>query len=52
MMLGRGDFSAQQWEEALDEARGRGDAAEPEALALKPNLAEYLGKGLFQLERK
>jgi Protein of unknown function (DUF3775) len=46
-LIGRGDYSAQQWDAALDEARARPDANDPDSLALKPNLAEYLSKGLF-----
>lgn len=52
MLVGRGDFTAQQWEAALVEARSRGDTNDPDSLALDPNLADYLGKGLFQLEHK
>jgi Protein of unknown function (DUF3775) len=50
MLLGRGDFAAQQWEAAIDEARARGDANDPDSLARKPDLADYLAKGLFQLD--
>jgi hypothetical protein len=49
MLLGRGDFAAGQWEDALEEARQRPDASDPESLSLKPDLADYLGKGLFQI---
>jgi hypothetical protein len=52
MLVGRGDVAAQQWTAALDEARGRGDASDAEALARKPDLAEYLAKGLFQLDAR
>jgi len=48
-LIGRGDYSAQQWDAALDEARARPDANDPDSLALKPNLAEYLSKGMFLL---
>jgi hypothetical protein len=52
MMMGRGDFAARQWDEAVAEARQRPDASDPDSLARKPDLAEYLGKGLFQLDAK
>jgi hypothetical protein len=52
MLVGRGDFAAQQWDEAVTEARQRPDASDPDSLSLKPDLAEYLGKGLFQLDAK
>ena len=47
VLIGRGDYSAQQWDAAVDEARARPDANDPDSLARKANLAEYVSKGAF-----
>lgn len=47
--LGRGDFTAEEWPAALDEARERHDRREPEYLASTPLLASYLEEGLALL---
>lgn len=47
--LGRGDFTAPEWREALREARRIHDEKETEYLIGTPLLAEYLEEGLSQL---
>ncbi len=49
MMIGRGDFAAAQWEQAVAQAQALSDASEVRALAEEAALAAYLSKGLYQL---
>jgi len=49
MMIGRGDFAAAQWEQAVAQAQALSDASETRALAEEGALAAYLSKGLYQL---
>ena len=48
--VGRGDFDASQWEEALAEARGRADAREPDYIIGTPLVSDYLEEGLDAFE--
>ncbi|MBN9562267.1 MAG: DUF3775 domain-containing protein [Alphaproteobacteria bacterium] len=50
MMIGRGDFAAAQWEQAVAQAQALSDASEIRALAEEGALAAYLSKGLYQLD--
>jgi len=47
--LGRGDYSKQEWREALQEARRIHDEKETDYLIGTPLLADYLEEGLSQL---
>lgn len=47
--LGRGDFTASEWPEALRLARERHDAKESEYLASTPLLADFIETGLNEL---
>ena len=49
VMIGRGDFAAAQWEQAVAQAQALSDASEIRALAEEGALAAYLSKGLYQL---
>lgn len=49
MWLGRGDFSAEEWEDALSEAAGRWTPRTAEYLLATPLVADYLEEGLSQL---
>lgn len=49
MWLGRGDFSAEEWSEALEEARDRLSAHTAEYLIGTPLVADYLEEGLSLL---
>ena len=49
VMIGRGDFAAAQWEQAVVQAQALSDASEIRALAEESALAAYLSKGLYQL---
>ncbi len=49
VMIGRGDFAAAQWDEAVAQAQALSDASEIRALAEEAALAAYLSKGLYQL---
>jgi Protein of unknown function (DUF3775) len=49
MWLGRGDFDAQSWPEALQQARETGTATEADDLVATPLLADYLGEGVDAL---
>jgi hypothetical protein len=49
VMIGRGDFAAAQWEQAVAQAQALSDASEVRALAEEAALAAYLSKGLYQL---
>ena len=46
MWLGRGDYSADEWEEALSEARNRLIAHTAEYIIGTPLIADYLEEGL------
>jgi len=46
MWVGRGDFSPDEWQEALDEAAGSWNEATAEYLIAHPLLADYLEEGL------
>lgn len=50
MWLGRGDFSAAEWGDALDQARDRWNQRTAEYLLATPLLADYLEEGLAMLE--
>ena len=47
--LGRGDYSKEEWREALEEARRIHDEKETDYLIGTPLLADYLEEGLSQL---
>ena len=47
--LGRGDYSKEDWREALKEARRIHDEKETDYLVGTPLLADYLEEGLSQL---
>ncbi len=47
--MGRGDYSADEWEAALEEARGAVDEKAPEYLLGIPLLADFLEEGLAAL---
>jgi hypothetical protein len=47
--LGRGDYSKEDWREALEEARRIHDERETDYLIGTPLLADYLEEGLSQL---
>lgn len=49
MWLGRGDFSKEEWRDALDEAGRAHDEKTTEYLVGTPLLADYLEEGLLQL---
>ncbi|HEU0217917.1 MAG TPA: DUF3775 domain-containing protein [Stellaceae bacterium] len=49
MWVGRGDFDASEWREALALARDSHDEQEPEYLMGTPLLADYLEAGLDAL---
>jgi hypothetical protein len=49
MWLGRGDYSKQEWRQALIEARALRDEKEPAYLVGTPLLGDYLEEGLAQL---
>jgi hypothetical protein len=46
MWLGRGDYSTDEWEEALSEARDRLSAHTAEYIISTPLIADYLEEGL------
>lgn len=49
MWLGRGDFSKEEWSDALAQAREQRNARNPEYLIGTPLLAEYLEDALSEL---
>ena len=49
MFLGRGDYDAKQWREALHEAAQAYDRKETRSLVETPMLGDYLEEGLSQL---
>jgi hypothetical protein len=50
MWLGRGDFTADEWERALTDARASWNERAAEYLIGTPLLADYLAAGLDQLD--
>lgn len=50
MWLGRGDFSADEWSDALEQARDQWNARSAEYLLSTPLLADYLEEGLQLLQ--
>lgn len=48
MWLGRGDFTVEEWQSALDEARDNWNPRTAEYLLAHPLLADYLSDGLAQ----
>lgn len=49
MWLGRGDYSAEEWQRALRDARDQWNARTAEYLIGTPLLADYLSEGLDRL---
>ena len=49
-LIGRGEFAAREWGEALDAAESRANEAEPRMLAERSGLGPQLSKGLYQLK--
>ena len=49
MWVGRGTFSAAEWEDALQEARDRWTPHTADYLIATPLVADYLSEGLYQL---
>jgi len=49
MWLGRGDYSAEEWQRALKDARDQWNARTAEYLIGTPLLADYLSEGLDRL---
>jgi hypothetical protein len=50
MMVGRGDYAGNQWDEALMNAGSAPDASSPADIAEKIELHDFLMKGLFALD--
>lgn len=51
LWIGRGDYAANQWEEALTEAQRRSDAGDVDYVAERGPLHDYLIKGLYLLKQ-
>ena len=49
MWIGRGDFSASEWDKALTQADGSSNQTVIDTLAEKADLHDYLMKGLYNL---
>ncbi len=49
-LIGRGEFSAREWEEAVEAAGGRANESEPRMLAERAGLGPQLSKGLYLLK--
>jgi hypothetical protein len=49
-LVGRGEYAARQWDEALTAAEARQTEDEPRALAEDPEFAPQLAKGLYLLK--
>jgi hypothetical protein len=49
MWLGRGDYSEDQWDDAVSEAQAQWTPATAEYLMARPLVADYLTEGLFLL---
>ena len=50
MWVGRGDFSAGDWDQALAQANGSSSQTVIDTLAEKADLHDYLMKGLYKLD--
>jgi hypothetical protein len=50
MWIGRGDFSAGEWDKALTQADGNSNLTVIDTLAEKADLHDYLMKGLYKLD--
>jgi hypothetical protein len=50
MWIGRGDFSAGEWDKALTQADGSSNQTVIDTLAEKADLHDYLMKGLYKLD--
>jgi hypothetical protein len=50
MWIGRGDYTAAEWEAALDEAQRRANAGDVDDIAERVPLHDYLVKGLYLLD--
>lgn len=51
LWIGRGDYAANEWEEALIEAQRRSDAGDVDYIAERGPLHDYLIKGLYLLKQ-
>ena len=51
MWLGRGDFSDEEWEDALEQAGDNWNNRTAEYLLATPLLADYLEEGLSMMKR-
>lgn len=49
-LIGRGEFTSREWEEAMEAAAARASESEPRALAEHKNLGPHLSKGLYLLK--
>lgn len=49
LWLGRGDFSVEEWEEAITQAKDRWTRKTAEYVISKPMVADYLQEGLWAL---
>ena len=49
-LIGRGEFSAREWEEAREAAEARANESEPRMLAERAGLGPQLSKGLYLLK--
>lgn len=49
-LIGRGEFSAREWDEALEAAESRSNESEPRMLAERSGLGPQLSKGMYQLK--
>lgn len=50
MLIGRGDYAAGQWEEAIAAAQAVPDGSDVDYVAEKAPLRDYLMKGLYELK--
>ena len=50
MLIGRGDYAAGQWEEAVAAAQAVPDGSDIDYVAEKAPLRDYLMKGLYELK--
>jgi hypothetical protein len=50
MWVGRGDYSAGQWDDAITQARAGSDAGDVDYISEKGPLHDYLAKGLYNLK--
>lgn len=49
-LIGRGEFTSREWEEATEAAAARANESEPAMLAERQNLGPHLSKGLYLLK--